>query len=915
MGAQKRRGRADGDVDEPSQGTPRRYVPPKPDSDDWVDHLFYHTTRLMRCWPLFLVTPLFIIATNLLTASLTHELEQVSKSKAKTTTTKATTTRNADLSFFGGGALQSFSQAHNTSLLWGTYRPGVYFGLRSRTYPTGLVAGLMWSSTAADGARTLRHKCEQDGVEQYGFSMHDGRSFGVQPIVDRGNRLALETSYVRTEDSSSGLADGGGWAARIEGSVIEGVAPREQIIIFYLASESPTVGGGHLANEEPPPFLDEAAAHLSGHVASLGDFAVLASARKGTDANATRAKVHVWGTADGNKDHLHLEDLVASTVWDSRGGHEPSKKPPGTERTKTMPDHVAAGSHLITLQVVATPPFVIDILFVPHGCGSDEQHHACKEAHDRFTGRGLTNVLSSKRAGFEQQLQETLLGNGLRLRGEPLSSDAQKFAAHSLSALLGSMGFFYGSSLIAKSGGGEPEGRTQRAPLLAVVPSRPFFPRGFLWDEGFHQLLVSAWDPALSDDIFAGWMGLMHKDGWIPREQILGAEAMARVPSEFLAQHREHANPPALLLRIQRLLDAPGNTNSPDAAGAAVRPIFREMWPWLVNWHQWFLRTQAGELPNSFRWRGRDAADGRLNAMTLASGLDDYPRATRPSTKERHVDLHSWVAFFTRMLSQLAARLDMPDEANAYAAQLEVLMRALVELHWDEKVGAFCDHGKHANAGKFVHWYVVKCASRDGSSQIEHTVANPNRPTCPTSHPQFLFPLGDGKGGLLTRERMLPRGEREQFVEHLGYVSLFPLLLKLLPPESPQLLPLIELVRDPERLWSAYGVRSLSLKDAWYGRQNAPGDEPYWRGPIWINLNYLLLGGLKHYASVAGPAQHRAATVYAELRENLVGNMLDEWKRTGYLWEQYDPESGVGQRTHPFNGWSSLAALALAEIY
>jgi len=37
-------------------------------------------------------------------------------------------------------------------------------------------------------------------------------------------------------------------------------------------------------------------------------------------------------------------------------------------------------------------------------------------------------------------------------------------------------------------------------------------------------LLTARWDPVLAMDILAHWLDLMNLDGWIPREQILGAE-------------------------------------------------------------------------------------------------------------------------------------------------------------------------------------------------------------------------------------------------------------------------------------------------------------------------------------------------------------------------------------------------------
>ena len=46
--------------------------------------------------------------------------------------------------------------------------------------------------------------------------------------------------------------------------------------------------------------------------------------------------------------------------------------------------------------------------------------------------------------------------------------------------------------------------------------------------------------------------------------------------------------------------------------------------------------------------------------------------------------------------------------------------------------------------------------------------------------------------------------------------------------------------------------------------------------------------------------------MYTRLRKNLVENVFNEWERTGFAWEQYNPESGAGQRTQHFTGWTSL---------
>jgi hypothetical protein len=46
-----------------------------------------------------------------------------------------------------------------------------------------------------------------------------------------------------------------------------------------------------------------------------------------------------------------------------------------------------------------------------------------------------------------------------------------------------------------------------------------------------------------------------------------------------------------------------------------------------------------------------------------------------------------------------------------------------------------------------------------------------------------------------------------QFVPHFGYVSLFPLMMEVVPPESPRLGDLLAHLNDSRLLWTHFGLR------------------------------------------------------------------------------------------------------------
>ena len=525
-------------------------------------------------------------------------------------------------------------------------------------------------------------------------------------------------------------------------------------------------------------------------------------------------------------------------------------------------------------QVTVTLPFKMEVIF-------ESRSHTRRKVP--LSGEVFTQQLNQHKDNFNQTFEKKF---GLKKQG--YKKKEIDFGKAALSNMLGGIGYFYGNSIVRSRHTAEPV-KYWEAPLLTAVPSRSFFPRGFLWDEGFHNLLISKWDPALSKEVIGHWLDLMNKEGWIPREQILGVEARSKVPEEFVVQNNENANPPTLFLPLQSILrDATSSKNGD------FLDYLRHVYPRLEAWYRWFNTTQTGPMPSTYRWRGRDAiTDKELNPKTLTSGLDDYPRASHPSDNELHVDLRCWMALASGVMVDIARAIKAPFHEYEATYQLLSDNKLLDKLHWSPQGKMYSDFGTHTS---------------------EVVLKRPTLPPPPKPKPGQRRPPAPPKPPMV---RVL-KGQnqpKEQFVNAFGYISLFPFFLQILEPESNKLGKILTDLKDPKLLWTKFGLRSLSKSDPIYMKYNTEHDPPYWRGAIWINMNFLAVRALHHYSSVDGPYQVKAKELYAELRQNIVSNIIKEYERSGYIWENYNDSTGKGQGSHPFTGWSALVVLMMSEKY
>ncbi|KAI0019216.1 glycoside hydrolase family 63 protein [Xylariomycetidae sp. FL0641] len=737
--------------------------------------------------------------------------------------------------------------SEDKTFLWGPYRPNLYFGIRPQV-PESLLMGMMWGQGQNKESllATLHDTCEQDdGLEGYGWTKYDTRFGGSQTIHDSPGHVDIDTAFVKTNDGDS-------WGVRINASIRPDAPESVKTAIIF-----------HIAQEKTQNSTAKALECSSGSERKGG--LPMVAYCNGADPALGKFQLQLEVLDDpghGLVENIAVRSLVVpeEKIWQAKSVITDELSAAAETEGRYLVDGPGQGNmHFI--QMVLEGPFTISITY----------------ASNAAAFMGLDEI--SERVGH---IESTFSERVARVfpRTAPFQDDKYaEFTEVLLSNLLGGLGFFYGDSRVdytnasayletdldfwEKAAAAMARANithTQPTSLLTHTPSRPAFPRGFLWDEGFHLLPVIEWDLDLAVSVLQSWLSLMDDDGWIGREQILGPEARSKVPEEFQVQYPHYANPPTLSLLFPVLISKLNNislyTGNPSkymTSQEEASSMVTDLYALLSRHYQWFRRTQAGNFSSSYarpegampgegyRWRGRTPMS------SYTSGLDDYPRPEPPHPGELHVDALAWVGASAQALQQVAAYLGLAADAAMYGAHADAVRRNLDTLHWDASAAAYCD---------------TTVADDDDFARV-----------C-----------------------------------HLGYVSLMPLALGLLADANATHLPaVLDLLADPARLWSAHGVRSLSAADPGY---RADGD--YWRGAVWMHLNVLLVLRLRDLAGAgADPERARAGALAARLRTRVVGTVFDAWAATGFVWEQYDDRTGEGRRSRAFTGWTACVVLLM----
>jgi glycogen debranching enzyme len=187
------------------------------------------------------------------------------------------------------------------------------------------------------------------------------------------------------------------------------------------------------------------------------------------------------------------------------------------------------------------------------------------------------------------------------------------------------------------------------------------------------------------------------------------------------------------------------------------------------------------------------------------------------------------------------------------------------------------------------------CVQQQALAEIAAIIGEPDDATLWQQRAQqtaqrMVERLWDEEAGLFRALRHTPQGPVPLRV--VTPFSLYPLWTGYLP--EPIAVRLLAHLTDPETFWPRYPVPTVARNDPHYDPNQM------WRGPTWVNVNYLFCQGLQR-------------TGHLELARELRRRTLDLIMQHQDIYEYYHPETGTHPpKAAPLFGWTSALFIDMA---
>ena len=308
---------------------------------------------------------------------------------------------------------------------------------------------------------------------------------------------------------------------------------------------------------------------------------------------------------------------------------------------------------------------------------------------------------------------------------------------------------------------------------------------------------------------------------------------------------------------------------------------------------------RAFSLNNEALYAERAEPSGLCTWSAWDTGWDTSPRWDHGDVQA--IDLNSWLHLDQLLLAQMATILKMPpNETDKWANRAAASKRSIQTTLWSEEHGVFFDRLPVNVPRRYTD-----CSALPGPL---------------SACPQWKFkPSGSANGGcpgmadsacacgppcesalgcqtcdccVLPGTRRLPANRSDALVELITPATFFSLLAGVATDDQAR--KMVNATLNPENLLTRYPLPVVGRSEAAFD----PND--YWRGPTWVNINWLSLLGLECYGFAEEARRLRLS----------INQLVKEVPR-----EYYNPLDGTGLGAENFMWTGAINMIVFHELH